>query len=61
MVKSGEVYTSSSDFNVQGGYLKDQESRPRAVMNPSKFKVGLMAAIQSAFWKSIKAACPGFV
>jgi hypothetical protein len=30
-------------------------------MNPSKYKVGLMAAIQSAFWGYIKTACPGFV
>jgi hypothetical protein len=45
MVKSGEVYVSDSEFNVRSGYLMDQESRPRAVMNPSKHRVGIMAAI----------------
>jgi hypothetical protein len=59
-VKGGEVYTSI-DFHLVDGYLMDQESRPRAIMNPSNEKVGIMAAVQSCLWKSIKQACPGFI
>jgi hypothetical protein len=43
-VKSGEVYTTDV-FNVVDGYLMGQESRPRAIMNPSSYKVGIMAAV----------------
>jgi hypothetical protein len=59
-VKSGEIYTTDT-FDVVDGYLQGQESRPRAIMNPSSKKVGIMAAIQSAFWASVKEACPGFI
>jgi hypothetical protein len=30
MVKSGEIY-STDTFNVENGYLQDQESRPRNI------------------------------
>jgi hypothetical protein len=59
-VKTGEIYTTAH-FDLRDGYLQNQESRPRAIMNPSTKKVGLMAAIQSGMWKAVKAACPGFI
>jgi len=61
MVKSGEVYSTEEFILDRDGFLTGQDSRPRAVMNSSSKSSGMMAAIQSPFWKPIKEILPGFI
>lgn len=60
MVKSGEVYHTES-LEYKDGYLMEQDSRPRAIMNPCKKGAGILAAIQSTLWETIKEVEDSFI
>jgi endo-1,4-beta-D-glucanase Y len=59
MVKSGEVYYTSSPVK-DGPYLVD-DSRPRNIMTPHGTGYRVWAAVQANLWTSIKKAEPGFI
>lgn len=61
MVKKGEVYSTPDFIKDKRGFLQNQKSRPRAVMDPSKFGKSIMAALQKEIFPFLSKYFPGFI
>jgi hypothetical protein len=61
MVKSGEVYYTSSFETDAKGLTINQESRPRNICIPDELTCGYLTYLQSTLWEPIKKILPGFV
>lgn len=60
MVKSGEVYLKENGAVEKDMYIYDQSHRPRCIATPSRAGCGLLTAIQSGLWGTLKTIIPGF-